>query len=328
MVKGDNKRKTTILIDKIIGESIFQTYNLFSKSDKPKIINKEIKNILLIRPGGIGDFLLNIPTFKRIRTLYPKAKITIFAFKRNNVCFKFYNSFDRKIIIDTPKEFSKFLFSKKNYDLTIDFDQHRKISSIISLLSKAKIRIGFKNNGKEKAYNYPIKYKKNLYESLSFLSLLKPLTKTIGLNEKDLLIPSEKNKFKNLKKGKKIGIYASAMKEDNRLEIKEWVKIIKKSGNKPNYYFIGSKEDIERYDLLEKELNKSNKFKINRMDGKLSLKDSFNLISKLDILISEDGGVFHLGVCSGIPTISYWLHGKDNMKKWKAPFKKHVGVLR
>tara|TARA_Y100000310_G_C20549950_1_gene747550 strand:- start:156 stop:1139 length:984 start_codon:yes stop_codon:yes gene_type:complete len=324
---NDKKRKLVILIDKIIAEPIFWAHNLFSKNNKQKIKKQEIKNILIIRPGGIGDFLLNIPAFKRLRKTYPNAKITIFAFKRNKNCFEFYDDFDKKVIIDTPKEFSKFLLTKKNYNLTIDFDQHRKTSSIISLLSKAKVRIGFKNNSKEKAYNYSIPYKKDLYESLSFLSLLNPLKIKISFSEKDLLIKPDKKEFNILKKQKNIGIYASALKENNRLPIKKWAEIIKKHGKKPNYYFIGSSNDIERYDLLEKELKKIKGFKINRVDGTLSLKDSFNLISKLNLLISEDGGVYHLGVCAGIPTLSYWLHGKNNMKKWKAPFNKHNVVM-
>ena len=45
------------------------------------------------------------------------------------------------------------------------------------------------------------------------------------------------------------------------------------------------------------------------------------------LLISEDGGVYHMAVCTGISTESYWLHGEDNMYKWKAPFDKHKGFL-
>ena len=73
--------------------------------------------------------------------------------------------------------------------MVIDFDQHRKISSIISLLSLSKIRIGFKNNKKEKAYTHKIDYDTKKYEADCFLSLLSPIVnKGIKLNDKEWLL--------------------------------------------------------------------------------------------------------------------------------------------
>lgn len=316
---SNRKRKFTILVDKTLGEAGFFLSRLFYWNRKKEIKKEEIKNILIIRPGGIGDFLLSVPAFKKIRKLFPEAKVTIFVFKRNKSCLELYSDFDKKVVIDEGSEFKKFLFSKKDYDLVFDFDQHRKISSIIAKMSKANIRVGFRNNGKEKAYNYPIDYFPSMYEAQSFLSLLSPLTSDVKLSEEDLLIKKgERSPY--LKKGKNIGIYAAAMKEENRLPVEEWKKIISEHGKEANYYFLGGEKDKERYDKIEKELEGYN---IVRVDGKTSLRDSFNLISDLDLLTSEDGGTYHLGVCAGIPTVSYWLHGKDNMKKWKAPFKQH-----
>jgi len=318
-------RKLSIFIDKTLGELLFTIFNLFNyKKNNFSIDKNDIKNILIIRPGGIGDFLLTIPSFKKLRKIFPKANMTILLFKRNYYCIELYNKFDKVILIDKPLEFFRFLFNKSRYDLAIDFDQYRKIASILTLLSSAKIKIGFDNNGKGVSYDYPIKYSKDTYEVISFLSLLSPLTKTNSLNEIDLLLIKNykdyyiKNKYKN------IGIYASAMKVENRLPIKKWANIIEFMGENKNYYFFGSKNDKYRYDKLEQNFNGYN---IIRNDGKLSLKESLNTLSKMDLLISEDGGVFHMGVCVGIPTTSYWLHGESNMNKWKAPFKKHKGIL-
>ncbi len=321
---SNRKRKSTIFIDKIIGEPIFRFVVNNTSNKKIKINKKEIRNILLIRPGGIGDYLLTIPSFKRIRKMFPKSKITIFLFKRNAKCLSLYDNFDRKVIIDNPLSLINYLSEKKDYDLAIDFDQHRKIASILTLLSKSKIRIGFDNNYKGKAYNYPIRYRKDMYEADSFLGLLKPLGIDEKVKEKDLILEIKENKPKLLKNGYNIGIYASAMKEENRLPLEKWVEIIKKLGKNKNYYFIGTQNESARYDKLQEKLKGYN---IIRADGCLSLNESLSLIKNMKLLFSEDGGVYHLGVCAEIPTISYWLHGKDNMKKWKAPFKKHKGVL-
>lgn len=316
---SDLKRKITIFIDEMIGEPIFNILTLFYKNEPHNIDKEQIKKILIIRPGGIGDYLLNIPSFKAVRKLFPQAKIDIFLFKRSFPSLSFYDDFDKKTIIDKPVNLLKFILSNKDYDLTIDFDQHRKIPSILTILSKSKIRIGFHNKGKEKAYNYSFPYKEGVYEAENFVNLLKPIGFNRRLKEEDLML------IKNHKRDKKsIGIYAAAMKIKNRLPIHKWKEIIEKIGKDKTFYFIGSKEDKERYDELESQLSG---FKIERSDGKLSLKESLELVSKLSILYSEDGGVYHMAVCTGTPTVSYWLHGEKNMMTWKGPFGKHEGIL-
>ena len=55
---------------------------------------------------------------------------------------------------------------------------------------------------------------------------------------------------------------------------------------------------------------------------------SMDLLSKMTLLLSEDGGVYHMGICSGIPTASYWLHWEDQKyKKWGSPFDTHKKIL-
>ncbi|MEM4625683.1 MAG: hypothetical protein QXJ28_02900, partial [Candidatus Pacearchaeota archaeon] len=186
----NRKRKITILFDKVIATPIYFMLLLFYRPRKEVIRNNSIHRILLIRPGGIGDFLLNVPAFKELRKKFPKAEITIFLFNRNKDCIELYNDFNNIIIIDNLKEFFFFLLKNKNYDLCIDFDQHRKIPSIISILSKAKVKIGFNNSLKGKAYNYPVQYNPDEYEAQSFLNLLKPININKELKEQDLILNS------------------------------------------------------------------------------------------------------------------------------------------
>jgi len=325
VLMNNSIRKINILIDKTIGEFIFFILKFFYWNNKKTNIN-EVRHILLIRPGGIGDFLLNIPTFKRLRKMYPHAKITLLLFKRNKHCIELYSDFDSIRIIDEPLEFIWYLIEKKDYDLCIDFDQHRKIPSIIAMLSNARVRIGFRNNGKEAAYNYPINYYKGRYEAQSFLDLLRPLGSLTKLSEKELyLIDSHSN---TNRRTNRVGIYAAAMKLENRFPLKAWRDIIKKLGKNNIYYFIGSKEDKARYDALENELG--NEFKIIRIDGKTSLKECFEVLQTLDLCLAEDGGIYHLAVCAGIPTVFCCYsdtlrtrNGNSHISKWKAPFRQH-----
>ena len=318
---SDRKRKFYIFLDKIIGELIFFLIVLVFKNKGEKIRKGLIKNILLIRPGGIGDFILSVPAFKRLRGMFPNATMHIFTFSRNNVSLELYNGFDESIVIDKPRNFLKFILGKKNYDVVIDFDQHRKLASVLSVLSRAGIRIGFRNNNKDKVYNYPVRYDIEQYEAINFLGLIKPLGGSEELKEKDLLLVDSSCRNSGCKN---IGIYAAAMKKNNRLPVKKWMEIMEHYGRQKTYYFLGGEADQVRYDELEQELDG---FNIIRKDGKLRLGETFTLITDLDLLLAEDGGVYHMGVVAGIPTVSYWLHGEGNMKNWKAPFRKHKGRI-
>lgn len=305
------KRKKTILFDKIFGETVFLFLTCFVFNKKHEIKNSEIKRILIIKSGGIGDYILSIPSFKRLKEFFPLAEIDVLMFKRNINCLDFYDNFHKVTTIDLPKNLLKFIFKKEKYDLCIDFDQHRKIPSILSLLSGSKVRIGFNNSGKGKVYTHLVKYKDDEYEAQSFLNLLEPLMGHQVLFKDDLSLVTHNPQKKT------IGIYACAMKEDNRLPLKKWKEIIEKHGNDHRYFFFGGKDDKERYDSLQELLSG---FKIERYDGKLSLRESIQKLSEMSLFLSEDGGVYHMGVCAGVPSISYWLHGNDNMNKWGSNF--------
>lgn len=313
---SDKKRKKTILIDQIFGELVFWPLTLFTSRKKINLAPEEIHEILLIRPGGIGDYLLSIPAFKKIRAACPHARITMFIFSRNKSCLQFYADFDEVVVIDKPKNLFRFLLRRKKYDVCIDFDQHRKIPAILSLLSRAAMRMGFDRMGKTPAYNYSIPYPPREYVWKSFLNLLSPLMPIEDLSETDLMLLPQGTPIPQ-----SIGIYACAMKEGNRLPLETWRDIITAKGNAYTYYFFGGPLDTERYDALAALLPG---FSIVRYDGKYSLIESQHKIGEMEYFISEDGGVYHMAVCANIPTESYWLHGDDDATKWSGAFPKHT----
>jgi ADP-heptose:LPS heptosyltransferase len=305
-------RKKTILFDKVFGElAFFALSPLMMFKKKSRNIPTTFKNILIIKSGGIGDYLLAIPTFKKIRAAYPDAEIAFFLFNRNKMCLEFYHDFNKVVVIDKPGNLISYLLKFKKYDLCIDLDQHRKIPSVLGLLSYAPVRIGFDNGSKGRAYTHPAEYREDQYIAQTFMNLLSPLALDKKIEMSDLILKQSTEKLPN-----SIAIYACAMKEDNRLSLEKWSDIIRKKGEDFTYYFIGGKADNERYDALQALLPG---FHIERMDGKLSLSGSLELLSKCESMISEDGGTYHMGVVAGIPVTGYWLHGGNNMKKWGAP---------
>jgi ADP-heptose:LPS heptosyltransferase len=314
-------RKFNIFVDKTLGAVLFRFLCMFNTPKPITIHKKKIKNILIIRPGGIGDYLLSVPFFKHIKKLFPKTKIHLLCFKRNKDCLQLFSNFDKIMVIDKFPNFIKFLFMQKRYDIVFDLDQIRKIPSIISFVSKADIRVGFDTNNRGKLYTHRVCYKQQGYEAENFLNQLRWFKK-INFNYNDLILTPKKSNRVNkiLRSGRKVGLYVAALKAENRMSFKRWADILEKEKHS-NFYLIGGKNDNKLHDEFIKHFSK---YKIIRTEGKLSLSESFYLVSRLDKLYAVDGGVFHLAVCSGTPSETFW--GPSIMEKWKPNLPIHKGV--
>ena len=79
----------------ILDKTVFYSFHAFISIFKLKkemnffIDKKNIKNIIIIRTGGIGDALLAVPFFRKLKQEFPKSEISIITSKRNNVIIKY-----------------------------------------------------------------------------------------------------------------------------------------------------------------------------------------------------------------------------------------------
>src|SRR5574344_4051 len=110
---------------------------------------KDIKKILCINFGGIGDEILFLPTIITLKKEFPNAKITLAREPRSKGSTALTNIIDETILVDIKNknkyaELLKFIASAKckNYDLSVTAGGN-KFMSIISFLIGAKKRYGF-----------------------------------------------------------------------------------------------------------------------------------------------------------------------------------------
>ena len=66
-------------------------------------------SFLIIRPGGIGDAVLLIPSINALKEKYPHIKITVLAEKRNASAFNLCSYVNEVFYYDKPKELLKAL---------------------------------------------------------------------------------------------------------------------------------------------------------------------------------------------------------------------------
>jgi lipopolysaccharide heptosyltransferase II len=140
-----------------------------------QIKKDEIKRVLIIRFGAIGDFMLDTPLFREIRAFFPDAQISLLTEPQNRVIaersprFDYVNAIDRKShkgnLKNVINQF-KFYFDLRDekYDLVIDLYNGGR-SGLIAFLSGARYRLGWSNLFKSRIFtNINIYYQRTSEE--------------------------------------------------------------------------------------------------------------------------------------------------------------------
>ena len=290
----------------------------------PKHRDIKIKNILILQLWGIGETILTLPAVKELRHNFPEAEITILATDRNKDVYSGLRLFNKLITLKL-NPFSIKLFMLRNfkkYDLVIDFEEYLNISSIISFFVGKK-RIGFSHGARALLYTDTVKYNDKQHVVQTHLDLLKPLgaVKKADRLEKMFVSANDKkiadNFIRKNKLKKIVGIAPGAAESArSRMWPKEnFARLADELAGKYDVVFIGSKEESSLVEGIKSLI----KNKAINAAGKISLKQTFYLISKCSLFISNDTGPMHIAAAMGVKTIG--LFGPNLPIRW-GPFGK------
>jgi ADP-heptose:LPS heptosyltransferase len=308
LVSSSVKIRFIKCLDSLLGEPITQL--LPEPLYSPSI---QVRTILIIRPGGIGDALLLAPTVKLLRSYYSDASITILAERRNAGAFSLIPLINRLILYDKFTDFIHLLDSK--YDLVIDTEQWHRMSAVIARAVSSQMKIGFDTNNRRRLFTHPVPYSQDDYEAQSYINLLKPLAITeifdhlspfltipdSALVEIDPLLGSVISPY--------IAIFPGASVKERRWGIDKFrslVQFISGSGYSP--VIIGGAEDKNSGEAILSTSNGLN------LAGKTSIAGTAAVIARSRLLVSGDSGVLHIAAGLGIPTVA--LFGAGIAKKW------------
>lgn len=283
------------------------------------------KNILIIRPDHIGDFILWIGSIKSIRTLYPKDLYNIILVGNTTwiELSKKINLFDSIIGLDVRKfnrspiyRFIKhILIYKLNSYIVINpvYSREFNCGDSIVRMSRGVYRIGF--NGDSSNMPRCIRSFSNLsYTSLididnlnkSEIQINSEFMSALGLNSVPTLatLPFSSIHFPdNLQNIEYYIIIPGGSWEGKRWPIDNFQKLINKINKKYKIYGIicGSKDEWEIGNLI----NAGLEVPIINMCGRLSLVELVEYIRRSKVLISNDTGPAHIGAAVKTPTVCF-----------------------
>ncbi|HWR58786.1 MAG TPA: glycosyltransferase family 9 protein, partial [Thermodesulfovibrionales bacterium] len=320
-MKTFNKISALKLLDKVVGIPLvfFLLLTRRNRSRSPH----GIKDILLIRPGGIGDAVLLLPALHSLKEQFPNARIDVLCEKRNADIFKLSSDINTIYLYDRGLDLLKVL--RKPYDVVIDTEQWHRLSAVVARLTGAPVRIGFDTNERRKLFTHCIPYGHDDYEVYSFFHLLAPLTGKINHFKIDepfidissdacCSLPSETEIKDNL-----IALLPGASVKAKKWGIEKFGEVARTFSSKGyRIVLLGSHADQRDAEEIEEYANCLN------LTGKTSLRYAATILRMSRLLITADSGLMHLAYGVGTPTIS--IFGCSVEKKWAPPGRKHTVI--
>lgn len=282
---------------------------------------ENIKKILAVNFGGIGDEILFLPTLISLKKAYPDAKITLALEPRSKGIKDLTDSIDDLFLIDIKSknkytELLKLIFlaRKGKFDLAITAGGNI-FMSIILFLTGIKERYGF-NTGKlsERLLTKAVKLNKNQYAADMYQDLITPIT--------DIRTKLPEIKLKNIEKDhdsilihpgvSKLSVNLGMIKTISAEKWAQTIDLLIESGKK--VILAGGPDDKECIETIRTTLK--NKDKKNFVDyyGKTkSLSDLAILIASCEKFLCSDSAPLHIAVA--VNTKTYVIFGATDYKK-------------
>lgn len=269
-----------------------------------------MQKILIIQTAFIGDVILATPLIGNLKAQFPTAKIDFLVKNGNQSLLKNDPNLNEVFVFDKKKKIASILELLKkiranNYDLVINL--HRFASSgILTFLSGAKQKLGFKKNPFSFAYtqSFPHEIGNEKHEVDRNLELIKHFVSNPTRQPK--LYPSTAD-FEAVKiyKSKNYYCLAPASVWFTKQAPKEiWLKLIAKlRAENATIYLLGGPDD---WDLCEEIKSKTATEQLINLAGKLSLMQSAALLKDAKRNFVNDSGPLHLSSAMNAPVSAFF----------------------
>jgi ADP-heptose:LPS heptosyltransferase len=294
------------------------------------------KNILVVRPGGMGDMILLVPVLKRLLEQFPSAQIDIICEKRNIEALRLAGFKKNAFAYDAGMLRIIRMLRSRSYDIAIDTEQFHNFSAIITFLSCAPVRIGFKINPQRNLlYTHLVSYNLDGYEGDQFAKLLEPAgIKNFSYKLEGslpasgtILLPPIQEKLNGLQKtGKVVTIHPGSTSRYKQWDIAKFISLIRALISKHgcSVALIGSCSDADQTETILKN-TLDLKEKIASLVDNLTLQETAELLRQSSLFVSGDSGLSHLAIAVGTPTVV--IFGPTDPAKWGLHDSRH-GIAR
>ncbi|MCZ7586131.1 MAG: glycosyltransferase family 9 protein [Deltaproteobacteria bacterium] len=314
-------------VDRYIGGLIvrFLGWRNFRKTLGPpfvEIVPDRVKSVLFIRPGGMGDLLLLLPSVRRVKELFPSARLTLVGEQRNRQVADLSVLFDEVLCYDRGPQTFLSKLRDGQFDVAIDAEQFHNSSVIFAYLSGAPVRIGFKiSPARNELYTHLVDYPMDRHEAEAFSLLVEPLCgkadaplPLTGLLDESRL-PSSVPGFSEAP-GRYVAVFPYGGARGKVWPAGRWAEIVRRllALNAGRVTLVGGDDSS----MIAREVMRSvNDPRVTSFVGRLSLSETAAVVARAKLYVGCDTGVTHLAHAFGTRTVV--LFGASDERKWGPP---------
>lgn len=295
----------------------------------PTASSPQINKILVSKYLGMGSILLATPTLRALRSAYPESHIVFLTFE-SNARFA-----ERLTVIDEVRFFrtSSFLefavdvckiliqLRREKYDLFLDLEFFARFSTIISYLSRSKMRVGYylPKLWRGELLTHSVYFNPYRHVTEVFAAQLAPL----GIVTTDYALTpptvsqASYDLIQNLLLDSNIGeneriiivnVNASDLSIERRWPLEYFVSLISFVAESPEsrIFLVGASEDIGYVNTLYSALSETVQKKTHNFAGKLTIDQFMALLKRTHLFISNDSGPLHIAAAFGVHTVSFF----------------------
>ena len=267
----------------------------------------KFKNILIIKPGAIGDLLQLTPVLRALKRQYPSAKISLLVGSSSTAELFHYNKNVSETIVYDKKNLHRTLWAfiglwqelyRKQYDLVVNF-QRSNLKTWLLAAAAFPCRVLVYHKARSR----------NVHAVVNYLETLAPL----GIDGQDVnleLNPGpEARAFAQTilvslgEAGKPvIALNPGASHPVNRWGTDRFAALADRISQElsAKVIIIGGAEDR----LLAEEIRTKARSRPLAMTGKASILEAGALLEKCRLLVSGDTGPLHLAAAVGTPVLA------------------------
>lgn len=295
------------------------------------LAGKPLSRILVIRPGGIGDMVLLLPTLEFLRQKYPGIMIDMICERRNRDVLSLAGWTDTVLQYDSPVRLLTHL-RRTRYDAVLDSEQFHYFSALMAILARAPARIGFKiSPGRNLLYTHLINYDLEGHEADQFMALLRPLETGIpparppSLNAPAAVPPPVAGWCSTP------GTLLVAVHPGGTTSCKQWapdrfLELLRRLSGDSRLVFaiLGDRRDRRLADSIASQAGLGQR--LISLAGQLSLTQTAAILARASACIGGDSGIAHIAGALKTPTIT--LFGPSDSRKWGNRMDGHIVLQR
>ena len=283
----------------------------------------------------IGDTLMAVPIFRKVRELWPSAYITLLTGKNARALLQ-HNPYLDEIIEFDPigadrgtEPFSRLVSSLRTekYDLCLTLNRSFH-SALIPWLSGVRVRAGFDSEWRGVLLNRRVDYDREKSEIDCYFDVLKAVEPSVDGNpDLELWVSDEeREKAKSLivekipesgRQGRLIGIQPGASMEGKRWPAARFAELAGRllaEFPQDCIILVGGPDEVATSEEMLHDCDAQFRDRIWSFVGATNLRISLGLLSHLDLLIGNDTAILHAAVALGKPSVA--MFGPTNPVKW------------